>query len=76
MAAAAGNTPADGYILGRDAAANLRINMQFYLWNDGGFILHPKIPTNVENLRVAEIGFGTGYETSNDSECHYKKHVR
>ncbi|KAI1377900.1 S-adenosyl-L-methionine-dependent methyltransferase [Hypoxylon crocopeplum] len=48
------------YILGRSFSANARLNLQYFLWKDGGFTLHPKIPVNVENLRVAEIGVGTG----------------
>jgi len=58
------STPAaklnDEYILARHTAANLRINMQHYLWQEGGYVIHPGIPTNVENLRVADIGCGTG----------------
>lgn len=42
----------------------LRQTLQHYLWKDGiDYLLHPSIPTDVEDLRVAEIGVGTGYET-------------
>lgn len=35
--------------------------LQHYLWKDGiGYLLHPSIPTKSENLKVAEIGVGTG----------------
>lgn len=38
-----------------------RQNLQHYLWKDGvGYLLHPSIPTHMDNLRVAEIGVGTG----------------
>ncbi|KAF1992981.1 hypothetical protein P154DRAFT_591736, partial [Amniculicola lignicola CBS 123094] len=37
-----------------------RINLQHYLWNDGlGYILHPSIPTDTEDLVIADIGSGT-----------------
>ncbi|KAI1076814.1 S-adenosyl-L-methionine-dependent methyltransferase [Whalleya microplaca] len=50
----------EAYILGRSFSANARLNLQFFLWKDGGFTLHPNIPANTDNLRVAEIGVGTG----------------
>ncbi|KAI1475583.1 S-adenosyl-L-methionine-dependent methyltransferase [Daldinia eschscholtzii] len=50
----------EAYVLGRNFSANARLNLQYYLWKDGGFSLHPSIPANIENLRVAEIGVGTG----------------
>lgn len=37
-----------------------RLNLQYFLWRDGGFFLHPRIPIHGSNLRVAEIGIGTG----------------
>ncbi|TRX93371.1 hypothetical protein FHL15_005646 [Xylaria flabelliformis] len=37
-----------------------RLNLQYFLWKEGGFSLHPSIPANTKNLRVAEIGVGTG----------------
>lgn len=40
-----------------------RQNLQYFLWRDGSFLLHPSICTNVEGLRVAEIGVATGYVT-------------
>ncbi|KAI2615889.1 S-adenosyl-L-methionine-dependent methyltransferase [Hypoxylon sp. NC1633] len=50
----------EAYILGRNYSANARLNLQYFLWKDGGFTLHPRIPATAENLRVAEIGVGTG----------------
>ncbi|KAI0014478.1 S-adenosyl-L-methionine-dependent methyltransferase [Xylariaceae sp. FL0662B] len=62
----------EAYILGRGFSANARfgpllrvqlpiLNLQYFLWKDGGFSLHPKIiPASRENMRVAEIGVGTG----------------
>ncbi|KAI0892638.1 S-adenosyl-L-methionine-dependent methyltransferase [Annulohypoxylon nitens] len=50
----------EAYILGRNFSANARLNLQYFLWKDGGFSLHPSIPVDAENLRVAEIGVGTG----------------
>ncbi|KAK0672538.1 S-adenosyl-L-methionine-dependent methyltransferase [Cercophora samala] len=54
------NTHNEAYILGRSFSANARLNLQYFLWKDGGFTLHPNIPADVEGLRVAEIGVGTG----------------
>ncbi|KAK0744967.1 S-adenosyl-L-methionine-dependent methyltransferase [Apiosordaria backusii] len=50
----------EAYILGRSFSANARLNLQYFLWKDGGFSLHPNIPADGEDLRVAEIGVGTG----------------
>jgi len=42
----------------------LRQNLQHYLWKDEvGYLLHPSIPIDGENIRVADIGIGTGYGT-------------
>ena len=39
----------------------IRLNLQHYLWKDEvGYLLHPSIPLDVENLSVADIGVGTG----------------
>lgn len=38
-----------------------RLNLQYFLWKDGGFSLHPNIPADREGMQVAEIGVGTGY---------------
>ncbi|KAF4629300.1 hypothetical protein G7Y89_g8850 [Cudoniella acicularis] len=50
----------DKYILERGFHANTRQNLQFYLWKDGGYTLHPSIPVNLGGLHVAEIGLATG----------------
>ncbi|KAJ8133038.1 hypothetical protein O1611_g586 [Lasiodiplodia mahajangana] len=45
----------------RDFLDNSRSNLMHYLWtNLFGFIIHPKIPTEGPNLRVADVGTGTG----------------
>ncbi|CAF9936828.1 hypothetical protein IMSHALPRED_010916 [Imshaugia aleurites] len=49
----------DEYILSRGLQDNMRLNLQHYLWNDKGYLLHPSIPIK-EGLRIAEIGVGTG----------------
>ncbi|EPE24313.1 S-adenosyl-L-methionine-dependent methyltransferase [Glarea lozoyensis ATCC 20868] len=48
------------YLLSRGYSSNIRVNTQHYLWKEGLYLLHPSIPINGENLRVAEIGVGTG----------------
>ncbi|OAK99154.1 hypothetical protein IQ06DRAFT_294576 [Phaeosphaeriaceae sp. SRC1lsM3a] len=50
----------ESYVLGRGFSANARLNLQYFLWRDGGFFLHPSLPVHGSNLRVAEIGIGTG----------------
>ncbi|KAK4619903.1 N-methyltransferase tcpN [Fulvia fulva] len=54
----------DDYVLTRDAAASTRLNLSHYIWQSSyGYNLHPRIQDAVagkENLRVADIGTGTG----------------
>ena len=40
-----------------------RLNLQHYLWKDQtGYLLHPSIPlSGIENLKIADVGTGTGY---------------
>ncbi len=39
----------------------LRTTLQHYLFKDGQkYLLHPSIPTYKPNIRIAEIGVGTG----------------
>ena len=39
----------------------IRLNLQHYLWKDEvGYLLHPSISLDVEDLSVADIGVGTG----------------
>ena len=41
---------------------NGRLNLQHYIWKEeSGYLLHPSIPTDQENLSVADVGTGTGY---------------
>ena len=40
-----------------------RLNLQHYLWKDQtGYLLHPSIPLSNPNIKIADIGTGTGYE--------------
>jgi SAM-dependent methyltransferase len=49
------------YLLSRGFSANSRTTLQHYLYKDGlNYLLHPSIPTEKDDLRVAEIGVGTG----------------
>jgi hypothetical protein len=36
-----------------------------HFWMKGlaGYLLHPKIPTDQDGLRIADLGAGTGYAT-------------
>ncbi|PWY90621.1 hypothetical protein BO94DRAFT_623364 [Aspergillus sclerotioniger CBS 115572] len=52
---------APDYVFTRDFLDNNRINLQHYLWIElFGYHIHPTIPTNHRNLRIADIGTGTG----------------
>ncbi|KAI1075742.1 S-adenosyl-L-methionine-dependent methyltransferase [Whalleya microplaca] len=49
------------YVFTRDYADNNRINSQHYLWCElYGYHIHPKIPIKDANVRVADVGTGTG----------------
>ncbi|KAG8163076.1 hypothetical protein KVR01_007554 [Diaporthe batatas] len=51
----------DDYVFTRDLLDNSRLNLMHYLWvNDFGYLIHPRIPTKDANLKVADIGSGTG----------------
>ena len=44
-----------------DLTLSIRLNLVHYVWQDMfGYLLHPTIATNRQNLKVAEIGVGTG----------------
>ena len=45
-----------------------RLNLQHLLWvNDfGGKLLHPDIPIKEEELRLADVGTGTGFVSHED----------
>ncbi|XDG01416.1 hypothetical protein ABKA04_001031 [Annulohypoxylon sp. FPYF3050] len=48
------------YVFTRDFFDNTRVNLQHYLFVElFGYLLHPKIPTQKSNLRVADVGTGT-----------------
>ncbi|KAI1178722.1 hypothetical protein F4777DRAFT_536530 [Nemania sp. FL0916] len=52
---------ADTYALTRDCNASTRLTAQHYLWKGLlGFLLHPEIPTEAPNLRVADVATGNG----------------
>ncbi|MCJ1225629.1 hypothetical protein MMC12_002278 [Toensbergia leucococca] len=59
--AAKEENPSDPYVLNRNVAATARLNLQHYIWKEEmGYLLHPSIPNDRENLRVADVGTGTG----------------
>ncbi|RDW83798.1 class I SAM-dependent methyltransferase [Aspergillus mulundensis] len=54
-------TDKDTYVFTRDFRDNNRINLQHYLWVElFGYHIHPSIPTDSPNLRIADVGTGTG----------------
>ncbi|KAI0891817.1 S-adenosyl-L-methionine-dependent methyltransferase [Annulohypoxylon nitens] len=49
------------YIFTRDFLDNTRINMMHHIWTKiFGYNIHPKISSEAANLRVADVGTGTG----------------
>lgn len=44
-----------------------RLDLQHFMWKDaaGGRLLHSSIPIEDQNLRVADIGTGTGSDPFN-----------
>ncbi|OTB02026.1 hypothetical protein M426DRAFT_322986 [Hypoxylon sp. CI-4A] len=51
----------DDYIFTRDFIDNTRINLMHHVWTKFfGYSIHPSIPTAEANLRVADVGTGTG----------------
>ncbi|KUI58944.1 Demethylmenaquinone methyltransferase [Cytospora mali] len=53
--------PKVDYIFTRDYLDNNRINLMHSLWTKVfGYVIHPKIPTKLDGLRVADVGTGTG----------------
>ncbi|KAH8781023.1 UMTA methyltransferase family protein [Diaporthe sp. PMI_573] len=54
-------TPKVDYVFTRDFLDNNRINLMHTLWcKIFGYNVHPKIPISRPNLRVADVGTGTG----------------
>ncbi|XDG05653.1 hypothetical protein ABKA04_005268 [Annulohypoxylon sp. FPYF3050] len=48
-------------IFTRDFLDNTRINMMHHIWTRiFGYNIHPKVPSEAANLRVADVGTGTG----------------
>ncbi|XXH01550.1 hypothetical protein Hte_007910 [Hypoxylon texense] len=51
----------DSYALLRDCNASSRLTAQYYLWKELlGFLVHPDIPTQAADLRVADVATGNG----------------
>ncbi|KUI58307.1 hypothetical protein VP1G_05593 [Cytospora mali] len=51
----------DDYVFTRDILDNNRINYMHTLWTKiFGYVVHPKIPIDKPDLRVADVGTGTG----------------
>ncbi|RAH47760.1 class I SAM-dependent methyltransferase [Aspergillus brunneoviolaceus CBS 621.78] len=49
------------YVLTRDYLDNIRLNLHHYLCVElFGYHTHPQIPLNGDNLRIADLGTGTG----------------
>ncbi|KAI1392525.1 S-adenosyl-L-methionine-dependent methyltransferase [Hypoxylon trugodes] len=49
------------YVLARDYLDNSRLNLYHYHWIDVfGYRTHPKIPIDGSDLRIADVGTGTG----------------
>ncbi|KAI3399718.1 hypothetical protein diail_5785 [Diaporthe ilicicola] len=57
--------PKDDYVFTRDFLDNNRINLLHSLWvKIFGYVAHPKIDVKNPNLRVADVGTGTGSVSS------------
>ncbi|KAL9615980.1 MAG: hypothetical protein Q9160_009104 [Pyrenula sp. 1 TL-2023] len=51
----------DGYVLSRGYLPSSRLNLQYYLWqNTVGYHLHPSVPQERPDLKIAEVATGTG----------------
>ncbi|MCJ1382479.1 hypothetical protein MMC17_005592 [Xylographa soralifera] len=55
----------DDYVLGRGFQATTsqknRLNLQHYIWKDTtGYLVHPSISLDKQDLKVADVGTGTG----------------
>lgn len=51
----------DKYLLARSTLSSARLNLQYYLWREAvGFNLHPTIPVETKNWKVADVATGTG----------------
>ncbi|MCJ1431029.1 hypothetical protein MMC27_000379 [Xylographa pallens] len=51
----------DEYPLARGYRAASRLDLQHYIWKQSqGYLVHPNIPLDPEDLKIADIGTGTG----------------
>ncbi|CAD6580719.1 MAG: hypothetical protein ASARMPREDX12_000249 [Alectoria sarmentosa] len=51
----------DGYALGRGYVEATRLQCQHYLWKETlGYLIHPSIPLEGKDLKIADVGTGTG----------------
>ncbi|MCJ1326899.1 hypothetical protein MMC10_003565 [Thelotrema lepadinum] len=60
----------DEYRLGRGYISGLRLNFQHYCWKETlKYVLHPRVPLKNTDLKIADVGTGTGVwlcDLSND----------
>ncbi|PLB50769.1 S-adenosyl-L-methionine-dependent methyltransferase [Aspergillus steynii IBT 23096] len=57
----ASTVPNDDYVLSRDYIDVSRLNLQHRLWTQMfGYLLHPDIDTSKPDLKIADVGTGTG----------------
>ncbi|KAI1361272.1 S-adenosyl-L-methionine-dependent methyltransferase [Xylaria arbuscula] len=53
--------PEDDYVFTRDFLDNIRLNLlHHYYVRDLGYLIHPRIPIQGADLKVADVGCGTG----------------
>ncbi|QKX57692.1 uncharacterized protein TRUGW13939_04810 [Talaromyces rugulosus] len=58
------------YVFTRDYLDNNRMNLQHYQWIAlFGYLLHPVIPTDRANLRIADVGTGTAVWLTELASC-------
>ncbi|KAI1366315.1 UMTA methyltransferase family protein [Xylaria arbuscula] len=51
----------DNYLFTRDFLDNTRLNLMHHIWTKiFGYNIHPRIPTESANLRIADVATGTG----------------
>lgn len=61
MAGSSSEQYARNYVLGTGYQGTARLNLQHFFWKDQmGYNLHPSIPTSSSELKIADIGTGTG----------------
>ncbi|KAL2038437.1 hypothetical protein N7G274_008776 [Stereocaulon virgatum] len=58
---ASANHEQDSYVFNRGHKSTVRLNYQhFWMKQLCGYLIHPTIPTQSPNIRIADIGTGTG----------------